>query len=77
MSRNTGGRFFARPYSERDKFTDTPKYQAQDGATLHDVYAGMAMHALLSANPERRFSAKEIAIEAMLIADEMIAERSK
>lgn len=77
MSRATGGRFFARPFSERDKFTDTPKYQAQEGASLHDVYAGLALHALLSANPDRRFNVKEIVIEALNIADVMIEERAK
>lgn len=77
MGRKTGGFFFARPHSRSSNYADADAASAQAGATVHDVYAGLAMHALLSANPERRFSAGEIAEEAMLIADRMIAERAK
>lgn len=77
MSRKTGGYFFARPFSKEGNFSDAGQSYAQTGATLHDVYTGLAMHALLSANPDRRFSVKEIAVEALNIADAMIAERAK
>lgn len=77
MGRKTGGFFFARPHSRSGTYADSDAFSAQAGATVHDVYAGLAMHALLSANPERRFNSREIVEEAMLIADRMIAERAK
>ena len=77
MSKPTGGLAFARPFSRSDNGYDADRYGAQNGMTVRQLYAGIAMHALLSANPERRFQTADIAIEAHEVADSMIAASGK
>lgn len=74
MSKPTGGRIFARPHSQCNNGNyGVDVFSAQPGMTLRQLYAGVAMHALLSSNPERRFSIEAISNEAHQIADAMIA----
>ena len=77
MSKPTGGYVSARPFSRSGNGYDDDRYGAQSGMTIRQLYAGIAMHALLSANPERRFQAAEIAVEAHEVADSMITASGK
>ena len=67
-----GGPAFPRPFSE-DTYLEDTDYEAQQGMSLRDYFAGKAMQAL--AQPGNYFDAT--AKQAYMIADAMLKAREQ
>ena len=70
---NDGGAAFPRPYS-RTAGTTPHAVEEQEGMSLRQYYAGLAMEGLLANGASMEFTAGEIAGISREYADELIAE---
>lgn len=75
MAKDDGGPAFPR-YGVKAGFSHTKPYY-EDGMTLRDWFAGQALCFITHPDMKRNALATDIAHSAYMIADAMLAERSK
>lgn len=76
-TKNNGGPAFPRPVSRKNPIDPSTEQPAQEGMTLRDWFAGMAMQGIC-ANPENDgMNTGDAVLRAYQAADAMIDQRDK
>lgn len=70
-----GGPAFPRPCSGFSSPNGTEWYSPEEGMSLRDWFAGMAVQGILSGNPDADCTPYEYALDAYLYADAMLKAR--
>lgn len=77
-TKKDGGPAFARPYAEAKLLHGRDQYFfAQDGMSLRDWFAGMALQGMLSNQYVTKKSYEEVVTGSYAYADAMLEEREK
>lgn len=76
-TKNTGGLVFPRPLSVSQGVAGNQQILAgeQDGITLRDWFAGLALQGICASGPGSQWSNEMLAQEAYQLADTMLVQR--